>query len=136
MEKKELSVYALTVAKTGMKMTKSLNQDGLAGLGLRGLGSVVGRSANMGNFRNFMQGFVMDRPVLDQTGLEGRYDFQLDWTPDEFQFSTLGVKAPHAPGGPASAMASAAAKSPDQPPLLHLHVQIGFRHQPDCPWRY
>ncbi len=97
MEKKELSVYALTVAKTGMKMTKSLNQDGLAGLGLRGLGSVVGRSANMGNFRNFMQGFVMDRPVLDQTGIEGRYDFQLDWTPDEFQFSTLGVKAPPAP---------------------------------------
>ncbi len=96
MDKKELPVYTLTVAKTGMKMTKSLNQDGLAGLGLRGLGSVVGRSANMGNFRNFMQGFVMDRPVLDHTGLEERYDFQLDWTPDEFQFSTLGVKAPPA----------------------------------------
>jgi uncharacterized protein (TIGR03435 family) len=96
-EKRELSVYALTVAKTGIKLTKSLNQDSLAGLGLRGLGSVVGRSANMGNFRNFMQGYVMDRPVLDQTGIEGRYDFQLDWTPDEFQFQTLGVKAPPAP---------------------------------------
>ena len=55
-EKRELPVYVLTVAKTGPKMTKSLNQDALAGLGLRGLGSVVGRSANMGNFRNFMQG--------------------------------------------------------------------------------
>jgi uncharacterized protein (TIGR03435 family) len=95
-EKRELSVYALTVAKTGPKMTKSLNQDGLAGLGLRGLGSVVGRSANMGNFRNFMQGYVMDRPVLDQTGIEGRYDFQLDWTPDDFQFPGLGVKVPPA----------------------------------------
>ncbi|HEX4135751.1 MAG TPA: TIGR03435 family protein [Bryobacteraceae bacterium] len=97
MEKRELSVYALTVAKGGSKMTKSTNQDGLAGLGLRGLGSVVGRSANMGNFRNFMQGYVMDRPVVDQTGIEGRYDFTLDWTPDEFQFSTQGVKAPPAP---------------------------------------
>ncbi|MEP7351919.1 MAG: TIGR03435 family protein [Acidobacteriota bacterium] len=96
-EKKELTVYALTVAKGGLKMTRSANQDGLAGLGLRGLGSVVGRSANMGNFRNFMQGYVMDRPVLDQTGLDGRYDFTLDWTPDEFQFSTQGVKAPPAP---------------------------------------
>jgi len=96
-EKRELPVYVLTVAKTGSKMTKSLNQDELAGLGLRGLGSAVGRSANMENFRNFMQGFVMDRPVLDRTGLEGRYDFQLDWTPDEFQFSTLGVKAPPPP---------------------------------------
>jgi len=51
----------------------------------------------MGNFRNFMQGYVMDRPVVDQTGIEGRYDFTLDWTPDEFQFSTQGVKAPPAP---------------------------------------
>ena len=39
----------------------------------------------------------MDRPVCDQTGIEGRYDFQLDWTPDEFQFPALGVKVPPAP---------------------------------------
>ncbi len=51
----------------------------------------------MENFRNFMQGFVMDRPVLDQTGIEGRYDFQLDWTPNDFQFPGLGVKVPPAP---------------------------------------
>lgn len=95
-EKRELSVYALTVAKGGPKMTKSLNQEALAGLGLRGLGSVVGRGANMGNFRNFMQGYVMDRPVVDQTGLQGRFDFQLDWTPDDFQFPGLGVKVPPA----------------------------------------
>jgi len=96
MEKRELPVYVLSLAKTGSKMTKSINQDELAGLGLRGLGSAVGRSANMENFRNFMQGFVLDRPVLDQTGLEGRYDFQLDWTPDDFQFPGLGVKVPPA----------------------------------------
>jgi uncharacterized protein (TIGR03435 family) len=47
-EKRELSVYTLTVAKTGIKLTKSLNQDGLAGLGLRGLGSVVGRRRTWG----------------------------------------------------------------------------------------
>ena len=39
----------------------------------------------------------MDRPVLDQTGIEGRYDFQLDWTPSDFQFPGLGVKVPPAP---------------------------------------
>ena len=97
MEKRELPGYVLTVAKGGSKMTKSLDQDELAGLGLRGLGSAMGRSANMENFRNFMQGFVMDRPVLDQTGLQGRYDFQLDWTPSDFQFPGLGVKVPPAP---------------------------------------
>jgi uncharacterized protein (TIGR03435 family) len=24
----------------------------------------------------------VDRPVIDQTGLKGRYDFTLEWTPD------------------------------------------------------
>jgi bla regulator protein blaR1 len=37
---------------------------------------------------------VLDRPVVDQTGLAGRYDFTLNWTPDETQFGGLGVKVP------------------------------------------
>jgi uncharacterized protein (TIGR03435 family) len=41
-----------------------------------------------------MQTAVLDRPVVDQTGLPGRYDFLLTWTPDETQFGGLGVKVP------------------------------------------
>ena len=29
---------------------------------------------------------VLDRPVIDQTGFTDRYDFTLNWRPDEFQF--------------------------------------------------
>jgi uncharacterized protein (TIGR03435 family) len=41
-----------------------------------------------------MQGAVLDRPVVDQTGLQGRFDFTLNWTPDETQFGGLGVRVP------------------------------------------
>jgi len=32
----------------------------------------------------------MDRPVINQTTIEGRFDFTLDWMPDETQFATFG----------------------------------------------
>jgi uncharacterized protein (TIGR03435 family) len=40
----------------------------------------------MAQFASMIQRAVLDRPVLDQTGLPGKYDFDLEWTPDETQF--------------------------------------------------
>ncbi len=37
-----------------------------------------------------LQTAVMDRPVINQTTIEGRFDFTLDWMPDETQFATFG----------------------------------------------
>jgi uncharacterized protein (TIGR03435 family) len=48
----------------------------------------------MADLAGLFQGAVLDRPVVDQTRLEGRYDFTLNWTPDETQFAGLGVKVP------------------------------------------
>ena len=39
----------------------------------------------------------LDRPVIDQTKLPGRFDFTLTWTPDETQFGGLGIKVPPPP---------------------------------------
>ena len=48
----------------------------------------------MGDFAALMQQAVLDRPVLDQTGLTGRCDFTLNWTPDDSQFGGMGAKIP------------------------------------------
>jgi uncharacterized protein (TIGR03435 family) len=44
----------------------------------------------MSDFTGFLQAVVLDRPVVDQTELTGRFDFQMKWTPDESQFGGRG----------------------------------------------
>ena len=111
-EKKELPVYAIVVGKNGPKLTKSEgNPNGLPSLLFRGLGVLPARNATMADFAGVMQGAVLDRPVVDQTGLQGRFDFMLQWTPDEFQFGPLGVKVP-----PPS-------NNADAPPDLYTAIQ-------------
>jgi uncharacterized protein (TIGR03435 family) len=102
-DKKELSVYAITVGKNGPKLTKSESTGSLPGLFFRGLGNLPAVNATMADFAGVMQGAVLDRPVVDQTGIQGRWDFTLLWTPDEFQFGGLGVKPPPPPANNAAA---------------------------------
>jgi uncharacterized protein (TIGR03435 family) len=96
-DKKELTVYALTQLKAGHKLTPNdTDPNGLPGLFFRGLGIFPVRNATMGDFTSTMQAVVLDRPVVDQTGIQGRYDFTLMWTPDETQFGGRGGQAPPA----------------------------------------
>ncbi|MEI9814953.1 MAG: TIGR03435 family protein [Acidobacteriota bacterium] len=102
-EKRELPVYAITLSKTGHKLTKNdSNPGGLPSLFFRGLGTLPAANATMGDFAGVMQSAVLDRPVIDQTGLAGRWDFTLNWTPDEFQFGGLGVRPPAPTNDPAA----------------------------------
>ncbi len=102
-DKRELPVYALTVLKSGHKLTKNdTNPNGLPGLFFRAPGVFPVRNATMGDFAGTMQAVVLDRPVVDQTGLEGRFDFTLTWTPDETQFGGRGGQLPP-PADPANA---------------------------------
>jgi len=100
-DKKELTVYAITVARGGPKLTKSEgNPNGPPALFFRGLGVLPARNANMEEFAGVMQGAVLDRPVVDQTGLTGKFDFTLQWTPDETQFAALRGGGPPPPQPP------------------------------------
>jgi uncharacterized protein (TIGR03435 family) len=117
-DKKEMSAYVLFVAKGGQKMEKAPADAGaLPGLFFRGLGVLTVRNATMQDFCELMQSAVLDRPVVDETELQGRYNFLLKWTPDESQFGGLGVKVP-----PPSDAA-------DAPPPLYTAIteQIGLR---------
>ena len=102
-EKKELAVYAIVVGKNGPKLTKSTGDpNGLPGLFFRGLGVLPARNATIADFAGVMQSVVLDRPVVDQTGLPGRYDFTLTWTPDPSQFAAFGPR-PQPPADEATA---------------------------------
>ena len=119
-ETRELPAYALVVAPGGPKMTKNdSNPNGLPGLMFRGLGVLPVTNATMADFAGVMQLAVLDRPVVDRTGLQGRYDFTLTWTPDETQFASFGVRIP-SPSGAA-----------DAPPVLFTAVQeqIGLKFE-------
>ena len=94
-DKKDLSVYAIVVGPNGAKLTKNeTNPNGLPGLLFRGLGVLPASNATIADLAGVMQTAVLDRPVVDRTGLPGRYDFTLRWTPDESQFAGLGVQVP------------------------------------------
>ena len=83
-EKRELSCYAITVAKGGPKIeaSKSNGLPDQTGRNSRSQASWRITNNTMEDFAKFLQMGALDRPVVDQTGLKGKYDFQLTWTKD------------------------------------------------------
>jgi uncharacterized protein (TIGR03435 family) len=100
-EPKVFSIYELQVAKNGPRLkasTAAPNEPVVVGPGVVYPPQRVvlpGRNATMASFVSLMQRAILDRPVVDKTGLSGRYDFDLEWAPDETQFSG-GFPAPSA----------------------------------------
>ena len=78
-ETKELPVYDLVVAKGGSKLRPSGDEPGF---GMTNTGSITFKKTTVPTFANVLSG-VLGRKVIDKTGLEGNFDVDLHWTPDE-----------------------------------------------------
>lgn len=104
LEKRELAVYTITVAdktKAASALTPNVgNPNGLPGLGFSRPGALRALNAKISDFANLLQTVVMDRPVVDQTTLPERYDFQFNWTPDQSQFGGRGPAPSDDPSAP------------------------------------
>ena len=121
-EQRELPVYIITAAQGAPKMTKTTaGPNDPQGFGFRALGDLSVRNMNMKEFASWMQSGVMDKPVVDHTGLTDKYDFTLKWTPDDSQFAQFrGVTGPVTPP---------AEDNPNAPPSLYTAMpeQIGLK---------
>ena len=111
-DKKELPVYALSKTGTVPKLTRSAaDPNQMPGMFFQDLGKLKVSNGTLQDFANLMQFDVLDRPVLNRTGIAGRYDFTLNWTPDDSQFRSWGATIPHPTG------------SISQPPPLTAAIQ-------------
>ena len=90
---RQLPVYTIAVADSGPKMTEG-DPNGPGDPDFNGLGNMRANSMNMEDLAALLQMMVLDRPVLDKTGLSARYVFTLVWAPDDAQFPTFRGRRP------------------------------------------
>jgi uncharacterized protein (TIGR03435 family) len=88
-ETREISVYALTVAKGGPKLKLAAEGEG-AGMNTHPrskTSQAVATATSMDLLAKYL-GNRLGRIVVDKTGLSGDYDFTLEWAPDAAADST------------------------------------------------
>ena len=81
-ESRVLPVYVLSIEKSGEKLTPSGQKDVLpdsTGNQNSGINDMQYKNITLGEFAQDLA-FSEDRPIVDVTGLMGRYNFHLRWT--------------------------------------------------------
>jgi uncharacterized protein (TIGR03435 family) len=96
-ESKPMPIFALTIAKNGVKMRPSASAGDPVLKGRTGSGVLEATRVDMDTLARFLSEGQTGRPVVNMTALSGIFDFRLDWTPDP------GVNAQSDPNQPPSA---------------------------------
>jgi uncharacterized protein (TIGR03435 family) len=98
-ETKELPVYALVVGKGGPKIRQNID-GGRQGAQRGGAGESIYKNFPLSDFAFYLSA-MLDRTVVDATGLQGGYDFALAWTPERVGRGVVeGREAAPDPDGP------------------------------------
>jgi len=120
-ERRELPIYALVLARRDGKLGARIRPGTFGCLALRrraigapppspapsgrvpcflrsGTGSVAGEGISLAQLADHLAPFV-NRAVVDQTGLAGEFDFDLEWTPDQWT-PDAAQQPPNIPNGP------------------------------------
>jgi bla regulator protein BlaR1 len=101
-ETREMPVYALEAAKSGAKLNPAKNEESsrISTLGNQQGNEMTAVGVTLEQFvlSPLLTGSAGGRPVVNQTGLKGAFDFALKWTPDQLTASAaakeLGADAP------------------------------------------
>jgi uncharacterized protein (TIGR03435 family) len=98
-EQRELAAFVLTVGKTGQKLTPTQSKGPLPGMGFRPATGGIMLNINNGtlsDLTDFLQSAVLDKPVVNHTEIDGRFDIRVKFTPDDSQFRGHPPKVPDA----------------------------------------
>jgi uncharacterized protein (TIGR03435 family) len=94
-ETRTLPVYELTVAKNGPRLKTSADGEsmGITGGESTGASHSSFQAVDLKTLAGYLSNQV-DRIVIDKTGLQGTYDFSLNWAPNEAQSGSTASDAP------------------------------------------
>jgi bla regulator protein blaR1 len=137
-ETRELTVYALTIAKNGPKIKKSKADDpaptiadnkepgpGRGSVMRVGRGQIAVQAIPLSDLARVLSQ-QLGRTVIDKTGLEGDYDFTLEWAPDQGSGSPFG--GPAEPSAKETGQGSAGGSESGGPTLFAaIQEQLGLK---------
>jgi len=88
-ETKEMPIYALLATRSGPKLDAAHGDREGDGDFRAGGGHLIGQGATVQEFADMLT-IIRGKPVFDMTAVPGKFDWKLEWTPDQFRRGEAG----------------------------------------------